>query len=76
MRYCLAGSPDCRFSALRYGSKVYTTQFHVELTAADEIAALKRGNGYLPAGVAAESIVRESPEASKLMGLWIERIVA
>ena len=71
----LALGSACLFSALRYGKKVYTMQFHPELTAQDSIQKLKESPGYLPQGIAAESIVRESPEASKLIPAWIERVV-
>jgi GMP synthase-like glutamine amidotransferase len=56
----LASSKGCRFSALRYGKKAYTTQFHPEVTRFDDLPVE----------------YRESAEASKLIGLWIERVVA
>jgi len=72
----LAAASACHFSALRYGSNIYTMQFHPELRPEDEIAALKRGKDYLPRGTLPESIVQESPEASRIIALWIEKIVA
>jgi GMP synthase-like glutamine amidotransferase len=71
----LASGSSCRFSALRYGENVYTMQFHPEITAANFIARLKAGNGYLPEGVAAESIVRESPDAMAIIPAWLSRVV-
>ena len=71
----LATGPACKFSALRYGSKIYSTQFHPELTAKDVAWKLANSPGYLPEGVSVESIVKESPEASKIIPLWIEKIV-
>lgn len=71
----LATGPACKFSILRYGSKVYTTQFHPELTADDTIFILSRFPGYLPEGVKAESIVQKSEDASQLIRKFVERIV-
>ncbi len=70
----LADGSACRFSALRYGSSIYTMQFHPELEPAEHIVSLNRC-GYLPEGVKAESVVRESPEVSRIIPLWLERIV-
>jgi len=70
----LATGAKCKYSALRYGQRVYSAQFHPELTAAGFAARLKT-SGYLPEGVAAESIVRESPEAPLVITSWLERIV-
>lgn len=72
----LATGPSCRFSALRYGSSVYTMQFHPELTASNFIARLKTPNGYLPEGVQPEAIVRDSPEAAAIIPAWLSRVVA
>jgi len=54
----LATGTACRFSALRYGSRVYTVQFHPEV----------RRFVHGPKS-------QDSPEASKLIPLWIERII-
>lgn len=70
----LATGNACRFSALRYGEKTYTFQFHPEVNHADFAVRLKE-SGYLPEGVDPESVVKESPEASTLVSAWIERIV-
>lgn len=56
----LASSKGCKFSALRYGTRAYTTQFHPEVTRFDDLPLE----------------YRDSPEASRLISLWIERIVA
>jgi GMP synthase (glutamine-hydrolysing) len=71
----LAFGDSCAFSALRYGSRAYTVQFHPELTEQDVIWKLKNSPGYLPEGVSAESIVRPSPDASAIIPLFIENIV-
>ena len=55
----LATRPSCRFSALRYGDNVYTTQFHPEVER-----------------ITSDENPKPSPEASRLIPLWIERIVA
>lgn len=56
----LASSKGCRFSALRYGKVAYTTQFHPEVTHFDDLPVAHR----------------DSFEASKLIPLWIEHILA
>jgi GMP synthase (glutamine-hydrolysing) len=71
----LATGDRCSFSALRYGPHAYTTQFHPELTANDVKWKLEHSPGYLPEGVSVESIVKESPEASSIIKLWIRCIV-
>ena len=72
----LAKNKDCRFSVLRYGATTYTAQFHPELTGTRAINSLNDVEGYLPDNVSdASKIVRESPEASKIIPLWIEKIV-
>ncbi len=69
----LAYGPQCRFSALRYGKHVYTTQFHPELTADDVKKRIERMPGYLPEDVSAGSVVQASPEASRLLGFFTEQ---
>lgn len=71
----LASSPQCFFSALRYGPKAYTVQFHPELTAKDVYWKLEHSPGYLPEGVDINSVVKDSPDASRIIPLFIERIV-
>ncbi|MBX9906648.1 type 1 glutamine amidotransferase [Patescibacteria group bacterium] len=71
----LAESAQCRFSALRYGNHVYTTQFHPELTQKDIAWKLQNSPGYLPQGVSVESIAKPSIEASSIIPKFIERIV-
>ena len=56
----LASSKGCKFSSLRYGTSAYTTQFHPEVTRFEDLP-----HEY-----------RDSAEASRLIPLWIERIVA
>ncbi len=55
----LASAKGCKFSALRYGPSCYTVQFHPEVTHFSDLP--------LP--------YRESIEASKLIPLWMERII-
>lgn len=54
----LATGPACKYTALRYGHKVYTVQFHPEVETMPEGPRI------------------ESPEASKIVGLWIDKIVS
>ena len=70
----LASSPQCRFSVLRYGQKAYTVQFHPELTAQDVQWKLDHSPGYLPEGADVSSIVKDSPEASRLIPQFLSII--
>lgn len=72
----LATGESCKFSALRYGESVYTTQFHPERDVAGMCACLKPGDGYLPKGVDVRTIVRDSKDASSILGHWITHIGA
>ena len=72
----LVCAENCKTSALRYGERVYTTQFHPELTADDVKWKLQNSPGYLSEGVDVASIVKPSPEASTLIPKFIERIVS
>ena len=56
----LAESETCRFSALRYGDKVYTVQFHPEVRRMGDPKAAHD----------------ESPEAATLVSKWVRSIVA
>lgn len=56
----LGTGENCRFSILRYGPKAYTVQFHPEV---DRMRLEKVPH-------------HESPEASGIIPLWIERIVS
>ncbi len=71
----LASADNCNFSALRYSEKIYTVQFHPELSAEDMIQKLANSPGYLPEGVAPESIIRPSREASAILLRFVDRIV-
>ena len=70
----LATGPTCRFSALRYGERAYTLQFHPEANYS-RFSELLKQSGNVPEGVDIGSVVRETPEASTLIQTWIERIV-
>ena len=70
----LAEGDSCRFAALRYGSEVYTLQFHPELFPDDllshpEILAL-----YLPEGADPAAAVRETLDAARLIARFVEKI--
>lgn len=56
----LGNSNGCRFSALRYGPRAYTLQFHPEVTRFEDLPLE----------------YRDSSEASRIIALWIEHIVA
>lgn len=61
----LGEGPNCRFSVLRYGEKVYTVQFHPEVERMDK------------AGLPFEmEVVHDSPEASRVIPLWVKHIVS
>lgn len=70
----LASGDTCRFSALRYGSRMYTVQFHPELSREDMVATGRLMPQYLPEGAVLEDMFRPSPEASKVISIFIESI--
>lgn len=70
----LASGDACRFSALRYGSQMYTVQFHPELSREDMIATGRLMPQYIPEGVVLEDMFRPSPEASKVITAFVEGI--
>jgi len=72
----LAKSTQCFASAFRYGTHVYTTQFHPESTAEGMASKLSQSPGYLPEGVQVESIVKSSPEASMLISKFVDRVIS
>lgn len=61
------GGDECKVSALRYKKNIYTTQFHPELTYEDMVARMNSTPGYLPEGVLAEEVFKESPDASRIL---------
>lgn len=71
----LATGPSCRFAALRYGTRAYTTQFHPELTREDMMRRMQDAPGYLPEGVDMEALFQESLVASEVIPAFIERVV-
>lgn len=71
----LASGSDCRFSALRYGSKIYSTQFHPEMNRSDMIDRFEANSDYLPPGLSVDEAVRESSDASRLIRTFVEKIV-
>ena len=71
----LVDGPTCHFSVLRYGEAMYGVQFHPEHTAESLVSSLRRSMSYVPGGVTPESLVQESPEASRIVPLFVERVV-
>ncbi len=71
----LACSPLCKTSAVRFGKKVYTMQFHPELTKDDVLWKLSNSPGYLPEGIDVSTLVKPSEEASRIIPLFIEEVV-
>ncbi len=72
----LANSDICNFSALRYSPRIYTVQFHPELSPSDVLRKFASAPDYLPDGMSAESLVRESPEASRIIPLFVAKIAS
>lgn len=70
----IAKGDTCEYSALRYGKRIYTTQFHPELTAEDFRDRLEGMTDYLPGRVVSKDCVRESPHASTIIARFIEHI--
>lgn len=67
----VAQGDQCAYSALRYGERIYTTQFHPELTADDIRVRISSMSGYLPGRIATKDDVRESHEASRIISDFI-----
>lgn len=61
------GGDECRVSALRYKTNIYTTQFHPELTFDDMVERIQNSPGYLPEGVVAEEVFSKSPDSNKIL---------
>jgi GMP synthase (glutamine-hydrolysing) len=61
------GGEECKVSALRYKNNIYTTQFHPELTLEDMIARMHASPDYLPEGVVAEEVFKDSPDANRIL---------
>ncbi len=71
----LAQSECCKTSALRFGSRVYTMQFHPELSHEDILWRSQNLPNYLPEEMDPESIVKPSPEASTIIPRFLETVV-
>ncbi|MBM3272124.1 type 1 glutamine amidotransferase [Candidatus Kaiserbacteria bacterium] len=67
----LATGDSCRFAAIRYGAHAYTMQFHPELSGEDMARRVVETPGYLPEGEDARGLFRASPEASRLVPLFL-----
>jgi len=71
----LASSALCKTSAVRYGQNVYTMQFHPELTKDDVVWKLAHSPGYLPEGTDVHSLIKPSIEASRIIPLFVEKVM-
>lgn len=72
----LATGPSCKTSALRYRSRIYTLQFHPELTEKDVEWKLANSPGYLPEGITLDELIKPSPEASTLIPRFAKLIAS
>lgn len=70
----MAEGEACLFAALRYGKTCYTFQFHPELIAQDLLDQPDALAIYMREGETVADIVRETPEATMLIGHFIEQI--
>lgn len=70
----LMTSPQCRFSALRYGTHVYSVQFHPESTCESMVKMGHQMPQYLPEGKAPEDIFSDSPVASTLIQKFVQMV--
>lgn len=57
----------CRVSGLRYGRRMYTFQFHPELSLADMRERLASSPSYLPEGAAIEELFQETEDANRIL---------
>jgi GMP synthase (glutamine-hydrolysing) len=70
------GGDQCKVSALRYKSNIYTTQFHPELTFEDMILRIEASPGYLPEGVIADEVFKKDSHSNKIIqnfGLFVAK---
>ncbi|MEK7627796.1 MAG: gamma-glutamyl-gamma-aminobutyrate hydrolase family protein [Patescibacteria group bacterium] len=63
----LASAPNCCHALVRYGSRVYTSQFHPELTRAHMLERITAHPGYIPAGVDPIAVVQETPYTASIL---------
>ncbi len=61
----------CRFSALRYGPRMYSVQFHPERPKEDCIESSGWYPGYLPQGVRPEEVFKDTRESERVMTNFI-----
>jgi GMP synthase-like glutamine amidotransferase len=71
----LEGGEQCRVSALQYGRRVVSTQFHPELSHADMIERISRSPGYLPEGVAAHELFTPDDRSGTLLSNFFTTLV-
>lgn len=65
----------CRVAGLAYSKKIYSVQFHPELTREDMLQRARHITNYLPNGVASEELFFESPDANKLLSNFVRHVV-
>lgn len=63
----LNGGDQCKVSALRFKTNIYTTQFHPELTYEDMTKHLRKMPEYLPEGKVLEEVFKETPHSTKIL---------
>jgi GMP synthase-like glutamine amidotransferase len=66
----------CRFSALRYGPKMYSVQFHPERRKDDCIESVGWCPEYLPNGVKPEDVFTDTTESEKVMTNFVHLAIA
>lgn len=57
----------CRYSALRYADRVYSVQFHPELSCGEIRALIEKYPEYVPVGKSADELFGDSPEAERVL---------
>lgn len=72
----IGNGPSCHFSALRYGTRCYTFQFHPELVPEDLLSRPDALAVYLPEGKSAAEVVRAAPEAEGLIRAFIGTVAS
>ncbi len=63
----LACGPHCDYGVLRYGKRVYSTQFHPELNYETMVRRLAAYPEYIPEGSTVGAICAPSPHATKIL---------
>ncbi len=72
----MEGGECCQVSALRYRERIYTTQFHPELSIDDLRKRIEAVPGYLPEGAILEELFEDAPDAHLILKNFGKLVIA